>query len=113
MKDLHGLAAAIVYAMEPRLPLSEPWLFVVRAWCRPSNLRLRALAVIFVDAVLDIFGYRSGAFIPKMNTLRSSVILTVRHNQQSAGLWGVCWVVCLARRFGWRYLFLLTNSQVP
>ena len=71
---LHGLATATVHAMEPWLPPAQPRSSVVRAWCSPSDLRLRAFVAIFVDAALDIFRYRAGAFIPKMSTVRSDVI---------------------------------------
>ena len=106
------LAAAIAYAMESWLPLAQPRLSIVRAWCTPSDMRLRAFAAIFVDAALDIFSYRAGVFVPKMNVVRSNIIPLARLNQRSVELWALCWAIRLARRFAWHYLFLLTDSQV-
>ena len=77
----------------------------------PLHLRLRAFVAILVVVASDNFRYRAGACFPKMNAVRSNVVMPMRHNQQSAELWGLCWAVRLARRFGWHCLFLLTDSQ--
>ena len=78
-----------------RRPLGTPWspgcrpqqpsLSIVRSMCQPSDLLLRAVAAVFVDAALDVFRYRLGAFIPKLNTVRSAVIRLAKHTQQRAG----------------------------
>ena len=111
LKVLHGLATSIVHAMEPWLPPAQPRLSVVWPWCNPSDLQMRAFATIFIDVALDIFRYQAGAFIPKMNAVRSNVIPPSRHNQQSAELRGFCWAIRLAGHVGWHCMFLLTDSR--
>ena len=76
------------------------------------DLRRNAFATMFVDAALDVFRYRAGLFLPGTHEVRSIVIPPSRHTQQSAELWGLCWAMRAARRLGWQFLILVTDSQV-
>ena len=112
LKVLHGLATAIVFAMEPWHPPSSVRWSLQCALHRPVALGRHAFATMFVDAALDVFRYRAGMFLPGRHEVRSVVIPPCRHTQQSAELWGLCWAVREAKRRGWRFLVLVTDSQV-
>ena len=103
---------AIVFAMEPWSPPDALRWSLKCAMGRPVNLRCHAFATMFVDAALDVFRYRAGLFLPSTHEVRSVVIPPNRHTQQSAELWGLCWAMRLARRLGWRFLVLVTDSHV-
>ena len=79
---------------------------------RPVTLGRHAFTTMFVDAALDVFRYRGGMFMPGKHEVRSVVIPPSRHTQQSAELWGLCWDLLLAKQLGWRFLVLVTDSQV-
>ena len=55
LKVLHGLATAIVFAMEPWSPRDALRWSLRCAMARPVNLRHHAFATMFVDAALDVF----------------------------------------------------------
>ena len=112
LKVLHGLATAIVFAMEPWSPPGTMRWSLKCALDRPVALGRHAFATMFVDAALDVFRYRAGMFMPGKHEVRSVVIPPSRHTQQRAELWGLCWAVRLAKRLGWRLLVLVTDSQV-
>ena len=88
LKVLHGLATAIVFAMEPWSPHDALQWSLKCAMGRPVNLHRHAFATMFVDAALDVFPYRVGLFLPGKYEVRSVVIPPNRHTQQSAELWG-------------------------
>ena len=112
LKVLHGLATAIVFAMEPWSPLGTLNWSLKCALDRLPTLGRHAFATMFVDAALDVFRYRAGMLMPGKHEVRSVVIPPSRHTQQSAELWGLCWAVRLAKRLGWRFSVLVTDSQV-
>ena len=112
LKVLHGLATAIVFAMEPWSPPGTLRWSLKCALGRLVTLSRHAFATMFVDAALDVFRYRAGLFMPRKHEVRSVVIPPSRHTQQSAELWGLCWAVRLAKRLGCRFLVLVTDSQV-
>ena len=112
LKVLHGLATAIVFAVEPWSPPGTLRWSLKCALDRPVALGRHAFATMFVDAALDVFRYRAGIFMPGKHEVRSVVIPPSRHTQHSAELWGLCWAVRLAKRLGWRFLVLVTDSQV-
>ena len=60
LKVLHGLATAIVFAMEPVSPPNALRWSLKCAMGRPLNLRRHAFATMFPDAALDVFRYRAG-----------------------------------------------------
>ena len=62
LKLLHGLATAIVFAMEAWTPLGALRWAMTRVMGRPVNLRRHAFATMFVDAALDVFRYRGVVF---------------------------------------------------
>ena len=110
LKVLHGLATAIVFATEPQSPPDALRWSLKCAMGRP--VRRHAFATMFVDAALDVFRYRAGLFLPSTPEVPSIVIPPNWHTQQSAELWGLCWAMRLARRLGWRFLVLVTDTQV-
>ena len=78
---------------------------------QPVNLCRHAFATMFVGAALEFFRYRAGLFLPSTHEVRSIVIPRNRHARQSAELWGSCSAMRLARRLGWPFLVLVTDSQ--
>ena len=112
LQVLHGLATAIVFVTEPWSPFGALRWSLKCAMRRPVNLRRLAFATMFLDAALDVFRYRAGLFMPGTHQVRSVVIPPSRHTQQSADLGGLCWAVRLAKGLGWRFLGLVTDSQL-
>ena len=88
LKVLHGLATAIVFAMEPWFPPGALRWSLKCAMGRPVNLRRHSFAAMFVDAALDFFRYPACLFMRGMHDVRSIVIPPSRHTQQSPELWG-------------------------
>ena len=140
LKVRHGLATAIVFAMEPWSPPDVLRWSLKCATGRPVNLRRHAFATMFVDAawfpsdiqhqhrtdggaccccILFRTAFEDQPPVialcppsPGTHETRSIAIPPNRHTQQSAELWGLCWAMQLARRLGWRFLVLVTDSQV-
>ena len=79
LKVLHGLATAIVFAMEPWTPRDALRWAVTRAMGRPVNPRRYAFATMFVYTALDVFRYRAGLFLPGAHEVQSVVIPPNRH----------------------------------
>ena len=112
LKVLHGLATAIVFAIEPWSPPGTLRWSLRCALGRPVTLNRHAFATMFVDAAPDVFRYGAGLFMPGKQEVRSVVIPPSRHTQQSAQLLGLFWAMTPAKRLGWRFLVLVTDSQV-
>ena len=74
LKVLHGLASAIVFAMEPWSPPCTLRWSLKCALGRPVTLSRHAFATMFVDAALDVFRYRAGLFMPGKHEVRFVVI---------------------------------------
>ena len=98
--------------MEPWTPIGTLRWSLKCALGRLVTLGRHAFATMFVDAALDVFRYRARLFMPGKHKVRSVVIPPSRHTQQSAELWGLCWAVRLAKRLGWRFLVLVTDSHI-
>ena len=79
LKLLHGLATAIVFAMEPWSPPDALRWSLKCAMGRLVNVHCHAFATMFVDAALDAFRYRAGLFLPGKHEVRSIVIPPNRH----------------------------------
>ena len=112
LKVLHGLATAIVFATELWSPPDTLRWSLKCAMGRPVNLCRHAFTTMFVDGALDVLRYRAGLFMPGTHEVRYVIIPPSGHTQQSAELWGLSWAVRLAKRSGWRFLVLVTDSQV-
>ena len=112
LKVLHGLATAIVSAMEPWTPPRALRWAMTRAMGRPLNLRCHAFAAMFVDAALNVFLHRGGLFMRSTHEMQSVVIPPSRQTQQSAELCGLCWAMRLARRLGWQFPVLVSAQMV-
>ena len=74
LKVMHGLATAIVFAMETWSPPGTLRWSLKCALDRPVTLGRHAFATMFVDVALDVFRYRAGMFLLGKHEVRSVVI---------------------------------------
>ena len=74
LKVLHGLATAIVFAMEPWSPPGTLRWSLKCALDLPVTLGRHAFATMFVDAAVDVLRYRAGMILLGKHEVRSVVI---------------------------------------